>query len=46
LQSDSTTKTLDVHIGTLRRKMLDGGATARITTIRGTGYRLDPADAL
>jgi DNA-binding response OmpR family regulator len=44
-QSDSTTKTLDVHIGTLRRKMLDGGATTRITTIRGTGYRLDPAEA-
>jgi DNA-binding response OmpR family regulator len=39
--SDSTTKTLDVHIGTLRRKMLDGGASTRIVTIRGTGYRLD-----
>jgi DNA-binding response OmpR family regulator len=44
-KSDSTTKTLDVHIGTLRRKMLDGGASARIVTIRGTGYRLDPAES-
>jgi len=44
-QSDSTTKTLDVHIGTLRRKMLDVGATVRITTIRGIGYRLDPPES-
>jgi DNA-binding response OmpR family regulator len=43
-QSDSTTKTLDVHIGTLRRKMLDVGATVHITTIRGIGYRLDPPE--
>jgi len=41
-QSDSTTKTLDVHIGTLRRKMLDCGASTKIVTIRGTGYRFDP----
>ncbi|MDQ6615185.1 MAG: response regulator transcription factor [Actinomycetota bacterium] len=43
-QSDSTTKTLDVHIGTLRRKMHEFGASPRITTIRGTGYRLDTAE--
>ena len=35
------TKTLDVHIGTLRRK-LDGFDA--ITTLRGVGYRFDPPD--
>jgi DNA-binding response OmpR family regulator len=37
-----STKTLDMHIVTLRRKLADAGATlARITTLRGVGYRLD-----
>lgn len=37
-----STKTLDVHIVALRRKLSDAGqATARITTLRGVGYRLD-----
>jgi DNA-binding response OmpR family regulator len=35
------TKTLDVHIGTLRRKLDGFGA---ITTLRGVGYRFDPPD--
>ena len=34
------TKTLDVHVASLRRKL--GGAHAWITTLRGVGYRLDP----
>ncbi len=34
------TKTLDVHVASLRRKLDD--ATAWITTLRGVGYRLDP----
>jgi DNA-binding response OmpR family regulator len=37
-----STKTLDMHIVSLRRKLTDAGAaTARITTLRGIGYRLD-----
>ena len=35
-----STKTLDVHVASLRRKL--GGDHAWITTLRGTGYRLDP----
>lgn len=37
-----STKTLDMHIVSLRRKLTDAGATVtRITTLRGVGYRLD-----
>jgi DNA-binding response OmpR family regulator len=37
-----STKTLDVHINSLRRKLGERpGAPSRITTIRGIGYRLD-----
>ncbi len=37
-----STKTLDVHINALRRKLGDEpGAPSRITTIRGVGYRLE-----
>jgi DNA-binding response OmpR family regulator len=46
------TKTLDVHIGILRRKVADAAAryaarpdaTPTITTLRGYGYRLDSPD--
>jgi DNA-binding response OmpR family regulator len=34
-----STKTLDVHIASLRRKL---GDASWITTLRGVGYRLDP----
>jgi two-component system response regulator RegX3 len=34
------TKTLDVHVASLRRKLGDGHAW--ITTLRGIGYRFDP----
>ena len=34
------TKTLDVHVASLRRKLGDGHGW--ITTLRGVGYRLDP----
>jgi DNA-binding response OmpR family regulator len=38
-----STKTLDVHINSLRRKLgEEPGGPSRITTIRGVGYRLDP----
>jgi two-component system response regulator RegX3 len=36
-----STKTLDVHVASLRRKL---GPPEWITTLRGVGYRLDPAD--
>ncbi|RFU40630.1 DNA-binding response regulator [Actinomadura logoneensis] len=38
------TKTLDVHISALRRKLAQHGADPRaITTLRGRGYRYEPA---
>ena len=41
-----STKTLDVHINSIRRKLGEQpGGPSRITTIRGVGYRLDGRDA-
>jgi len=38
------TKTLDVHIASLRRRLGEApGEPSRITTVRGVGYRLEPA---
>ena len=34
-----STKTLDMHISNLRKKL--AGASVRITTLRHVGYRLD-----
>jgi DNA-binding response OmpR family regulator len=36
-----STKTLDVHIAGLRRKLEDAGADSPIATVRSVGYRLD-----
>lgn len=37
-----STKTLDVHVNSIRRKLGErAGAPSRITTVRGVGYRLD-----
>jgi DNA-binding response OmpR family regulator len=37
------TKTLDVHVSSLRRKLMRyGEPAARITTVRGHGYRFEP----
>ncbi len=38
-----STKTLDVHVSALRRKLGEGGSGERpvITALRGVGYRLD-----
>jgi DNA-binding response OmpR family regulator len=36
-----STKTLDIHIWALRRKLDDPQAASRITTVRGVGYRMD-----
>jgi DNA-binding response OmpR family regulator len=36
-----STKTLDIHIWALRRKLDDPGGTSRITTVRGVGYRME-----
>jgi len=38
---DSTTKTLDMHVSALRRKLDRSGAPSLITTLRGIGYRLE-----
>jgi DNA-binding response OmpR family regulator len=41
-----STKTLDVHINAVRRKLGEqSGVASRIATIRGVGYRLDDAPA-
>ena len=40
------TKTLDVHVSSLRRKLAKGGEPAPcIETIRGRGYRFEPRSA-
>jgi two-component system, OmpR family, phosphate regulon response regulator PhoB len=36
-------RTIDVHVGRLRKCLLAGGRTDPITTIRGAGYRFDPS---
>ena len=36
-----STKTLDVHVAGLRRKLEEAGVEASIATLRGIGYRLD-----
>lgn len=42
---DGSTKTLDVHIAWLRRKLGDDADNPRfIATVRGVGYRLDAGD--
>ena len=35
-------RTIDVHIGRLRKALLRGGRSNPLTTIRGAGYRFDP----
>jgi DNA-binding response OmpR family regulator len=43
-----STKTLDVHVAAVRRKLgavATGAAVPAITTVRGRGYRIDPAPA-
>ncbi len=36
-----STKTLDMHISSLRRRLSEAGATVAITTIARVGYRLE-----
>jgi DNA-binding response OmpR family regulator len=40
--SSGSAKSLDMHVSSLRRKLIEGGSLTRIRTIRGSGYRLDP----
>lgn len=42
LSEDPLTNVVDVYIGRLRKKLDDGDATSRISTLRGRGYRLEP----
>jgi DNA-binding response OmpR family regulator len=40
-----STKTLDVHVNSIRRKLGEpAGSASRITTIRGVGYRFEVAE--
>ena len=40
-----STKTLDVHVASLRQRLGDTSPeTSRITTLRGVGYRLEPSE--
>jgi DNA-binding response OmpR family regulator len=42
-----STKTLDVHVSSLRKKLGDDPAAPRyIHTVRGVGFRFSPADEL
>jgi len=38
---DTTSKTLDMHVSALRRKLDQDGAPSVITTVRSVGYRLE-----
>jgi DNA-binding response OmpR family regulator len=41
-----STKTLDVHVSSLRRKLvIHGEPSTLITTVRGSGYRYEPGRA-
>jgi len=43
----SSTKTLDVHVAALRRKLAtleEVGAVPRIVTLRGRGFRFEPPE--
>ena len=42
VQSESTSKTLDMHVYALRSKV---GVEIKITTVRGVGYRLESPTA-
>jgi len=40
LDDELESNAIPVHVHYLRRKLLDGGATAQIDTVRGVGYLL------
>lgn len=41
--SEALDRTVDSHMAHLRRKLAAAGAGVELTTVRGVGYRLDPA---
>jgi two-component system, OmpR family, response regulator AdeR len=41
--AEALDRTVDSHIAHLRRKLADAGSGVTLTTVRGVGYRLDPA---
>lgn len=41
--AEALDRTVDSHIAHLRRKLAQAGAGVVLTTVRGAGYRLDPA---
>jgi DNA-binding response OmpR family regulator len=40
---ESESNLVDVYVGRIRRKLAGAGATDQIATLRGMGYRFDPA---
>jgi DNA-binding response OmpR family regulator len=42
-QMEPMSNTIDVHVKEIRRKLAAAGATNVIATVRGAGYRLEPA---
>ena len=40
---ESSSKSLDVHVGYLRRKLEDGGEPRVLHTVRGIGYVVRPS---
>lgn len=41
---DGNERTLDVHVNRLRERFAGWGVTAKITTVRGLGYRMEAAE--
>jgi two-component system response regulator AdeR len=41
--AEALDRTVDSHLARLRRKLSEAGAGVELTTVRGVGYRLDPA---
>lgn len=41
--AEALDRTVDSHLARLRRKLADAGAGVELITVRGVGYRLDPA---
>jgi two-component system OmpR family response regulator/two-component system response regulator MprA len=45
LRFDRGTNLIDVYVGYVRRKLAAAGCSARVETVRGSGYRYRPAEA-
>lgn len=41
-EGDALERTIDSHVSNARRKLISGGASGFLETVRGVGYRLEP----